>query len=150
MTDRQDDDLVARLRDLPTEIAPRRDLLPEIEARIAASGRDRRSGGIFVRRGIAAALIFGAGILVGRLGRRSDEVSTVATLTPTASDFAAATEVQRIGTAYVLALSRVSRQVADASMRRQAQESATATLATVVRQIAILSGRSPAPSPSSF
>ena len=143
-----DDDLDARLRALPADISPERNLLPGIEARLAtesapAGPRAWAPRARIARRTIAAASIFAVGLVTGRL------TSTSGTAAPTAGDaasaatgFNAATEVQRTGTEYVAALARLSRTVDDESVRAQARESATASLANAVRELASLSDAS--------
>ena len=134
------DDLSAKLRALPKAIAPERDLLPEIEARLrfTAHGTRKREGFPF-RMVFAAAAVFVAGVFVGRMDVGRVRPSARTEMPPASSDFAAATELQRAGTAYVTALVRVVQHVGSSAVREQTRESATATLGSIVRQLDVLS-----------
>ena len=111
-----DRDLEARLARAPREAEPARDLWPDVARSIAAEGAARapaRSNGARERRlmprlplQIAAALaLFAGGILVGQ---RWGEPSHAETPAPVPEGpLAAAAEVQRAGSAYVSALSRL-------------------------------------------
>jgi hypothetical protein len=129
------DDLTARLRALPTEIAPQRDLMPGIRERLDQSHVRTRRTTRFVQVAAAAA-IFVAGVAIGRTSIGRDALN--ARLAPPTGAFEAAAEVQRTGTEYVAALARASRMVADEGLRAQARESALASLATAAREVSML------------
>ena len=135
-TDR-DRELEARLARAPREAEPARDLWPDVARAIAAepaaSGEPTTSNGARERRlmprlplQIAAAFaLFVGGILVGQ---RWGEPSRAETPAPVPEGpLAAAAEVQRAGSAYVSALSRLD-ESAGAIEREQGVDAALSTL----------------------
>lgn len=135
-----DAELDARFARAPREAEPGRDLWPGIERALDATGAGR--GGVAERVGdrarrvpvplqIAAALaLFASGVLVGQRGsgdRVPTEAVREAPVVRPADALAAAAEVQRTGSAYVSALSRLD-GTAGALEREQAVDAALSTL----------------------
>ena len=128
MSDR-DRDLEARLARAPSEAEPARDLWPDVARAIAAERAIEAQPRRLVTRlplQIAAALaLFAGGILVGQ---RWGEPTRADTPPPAAgAPLAAAAEVQRAGSAYVSALSRLD-ESAGPLEREQGVDAALSTL----------------------
>lgn len=124
------EELAGRLRELPGEAEPARDLWPEIAARItarelprpeAASASRRRWTGFFLRTAAALA-IFAGGVWVGR-----GTVEAPAGIPRAGSDpLSTAAEVQRAGSQYIAALS--SLRSIEGQPLDQGREAALSTL----------------------
>jgi hypothetical protein len=122
--DLRHEELAARLRDLPGEAEPARDLWPGVAARIAsreAPARRPGRGRIFLQMAAALA-IFAGGVVVGR-----GTVARPAEI-PRASQnpLRAAAEVQRTGSQYIAALSSLTSEQGPAL--EQGREAALSTL----------------------
>lgn len=101
-------ELEARLARAPREAEPARDLWPEVERAI---GERRRLPRLPLQ--IAAALaLFAGGVLVGQRWGEPPRADAPAPQ-PTRGPLAAAAEVQRAGSAYVSALSRLDESVGE-------------------------------------
>lgn len=138
MSDR-DRELEVRLARAPREAEPPRDLWPKVARAIAAepaaASESATADGARPRRleprlplQIAAALaLFAGGVLVGqRWGEPHDVESRAAELAP-GGDLAAAAEVQRTGSAYVSALSRLD----ESTGRLEREQGVDAALSTL-------------------
>ena len=133
----RDRELEARLARAPREAEPARDLWPEVARAIAVepavAGESATADGARLRRRvprltlqIAAALaLFAGGILVGREWSEPSRVEAPAPVPE--GPLAAAAEVQRAGSAYVSALSRLDER-AGALERDQGVDVALSTL----------------------
>lgn len=104
----RDRELEARLARAPREAEPARDLWPEVERAIEERRRLPR-----LPLQIAAALaLFAGGVLVGQRWGEPPRAEAPAPQ-PTRGPLAAAAEVQRAGSAYVSALSRLDESVGE-------------------------------------
>ncbi|HKV11303.1 MAG TPA: hypothetical protein VJ725_24385 [Thermoanaerobaculia bacterium] len=126
---RNDEELPRRLRELPREAEPARDLWPEIAARIAARElprtetaprRSRRAHALL--RTAAALAIFVGGVWVGRATVERPAEIPGANPDPLRT----ASEVQRTGAQYIAALSSLSS--VDGPHLDQGREAALSTL----------------------
>jgi hypothetical protein len=131
-------ELEARLARAPREADPARDLWPDVERAIAAepaaaAGAEAHAIGARERRRVprlplqiaAAIALFAGGILVGQRWGGPSRVETPAPVPE--GPLAAAAEVQRAGSAYVSALSRLD-ESAGAVERDQGVDAALSTL----------------------
>jgi hypothetical protein len=132
------EEIAARLRKLPGEAEPARDLWPGVAARIAARKAPERPGWRRVLLQAAAALaIFAGGVLVGRstAERRAEA--------PAPHDpFQTAAEVQRTGSEYVAALATLEK-LDDRRARRQGREAAISTLYGAAHELARIAPEDP-------
>lgn len=125
------EEIAARLRELPGEAEPARDLWPDIAARIADRQAPRRSAQGRILLQVAAALaIFAAGVLVGR-GTAERRVEAPVSRNP----FQTAAEVQRTGSEYVAAVASLEK-LDPGTARRQGREAAISTLYGAAHELA--------------
>jgi hypothetical protein len=117
------EEIAARLRELPAEAEPARDLWPGIAARITAREAPvRRPGRGRVLLQMAAALaIFAGGVAVGRGTVEGPEEARIA-----GDPLQTAAEVQRTGAQYIAALSSLTSEQGPAL--EQGREAALSTL----------------------
>ncbi|HEU4463688.1 MAG TPA: hypothetical protein VFS53_01450 [Gemmatimonadota bacterium] len=120
----RDRELEARLARAPREAEPARDLWPDVARSIAAE-RERRLAPRLPLQIAAALALFVGGVIVGQ--RWSEPSPGEAPAPVPDGPLAAATEVQRAGSAYVSALSRLD-ESAGALEREQGVDAALSTL----------------------